>query len=591
MNNTQTAVGRNHTSVLAPQAAFTLINNHEALQRVWPTLSGPDSLAVDVETYGDRRGDALDPYKGEIRLLTLAKRGQPPFVIDLMEIGYECVDWPALFANREVIIHNAAFDGAWLLEKLHVKLKQVWCTLSAAKLLSNGDKSLHNDLGSVLERFLAIRVPKELGASDWGGLFLVESQVAYAANDVAHLHNLRDQLEINLQAMDLMQVFELEMRLVPIVLGMQAYGMPVCVKKLQGVLEAATAKRKSLEPKLSEYLGYWKNFNSYDQVKEAFGAIGISLEDTSESTLVPCSHPAASLLLQYREADMERRQAAALLAAVHDDGRIRCQFRSLGPETGRFASSGPNLQNIGNGPLRDCFKSLDEDRVLIIKDYEQVELRASAWIAQDPVMLEAFKRGDDLHTQTASAVLGKPKAEVTRDDRKLAKACNFGLVYGQRAKGFVGYVRDKFGIELTIEEAQGYIRQFFKLYEGLGRWHREAWQEAPGVTEGRTVLGRRRLLADDDPDWKRFQAQINYVVQGGCADALKTAMVLLADRLPQGAHLVATVHDEVILEAPRSIAQEVLNLTRDAMIEAFERLFPGMPVEVDGKVCNHWGEK
>jgi DNA polymerase I len=586
----RTAVGRDHCQAPESRRAFTFIDNPTVLADVWPQLIGHDGLSLDLETYGDYRDHALDPYRGEVRLLTVARRGQDPVVFDLKALGYRSADWPSLFEGREVIIHNAPFDAAWLLQKLNVRLPRVFCTLAGAKLLSNGDPDLRNDLGSVLDRFLSVSVVKELGGSDWGGLFLCESQLAYAARDVQHLHALRDELEVNLKAMGLWNVFRLEMQLIPTVIDVQAHGMPVCRQKLRDVLEAATAKRRSFEPGLKAHLGYWKNFNSYDQVRDAFAKVGVTLEDTSESTLVPCEHPAAKLLLKYREADMERRQAESLLAALHPDGRIHCQFKALGPETGRFASSGPNLQNIGNGPLRSCFVPA-EGNAFVVCDYSQIELRLGAWVSKDSAMLRAFESGEDLHTQTAAAVLGKPKADVTKEDRKLAKALNFGLLYGQQAKGFVRYVRDKFDLTLTEGQAKDYITEFFKLYEGLARWHRAARQAVSEVTEGRTVTGRRRLLTESDPDWKRFQARVNYVIQGGCADALKLAMVTLASKLPKEARIIATIHDEIVAECPRSLGEEVLRLTQAAMTNAFERLFPGLPVQVDGKVCSHWGEK
>jgi DNA polymerase I len=587
----RTAVGRDHCQAPKSRRAFTFIETPSALEAIWPKLIGHDALSLDLETYGDYREHALNHYRGEIRLLTVARRGQDPVVFDLQALGYRAADWPSLFDGREVIIHNAAFDAAWLLEKLHVRLPRVFCTLSAAKILSNGDRSLGNDLGAVLQRYLNVTVAKGLGASDWGGLFLIEGQLEYAAADVRHLHALRDELEVNLKSVGLWDVFGLEMQLLPTVIDVQAHGMPVCRQKLHDVLEAATAKRRTFEPGLKEHLGYWRNFNSYDQVRGAFAKVGVTLEDTSESTLVPCEHPAAKLLLQYREADMERRQAESLLAALHADGRIHCQFKALGPETGRFASTGPNLQNVGNGPLRSCFRPLDEEDVLVVCDYSQIELRLAAWVSQDSAMLRAFESGEDLHTQTAAAVLGKPKSEVTKEDRKLAKALNFGLVYGQQAKGFVRYVRDKFNITLTEEEAQKHRDAFFQLYQGLNSWHQDARQAAPGVTEGRTILGRRRLIAEDAPDWKRFQAQVNFVVQGGAAEALKTGMLGLAEKLPPEAQLIGTVHDELILQCPRKLAEEVLVITRCSMTDAFAKLFPGLPVGVDGKLCDHWGEK
>jgi DNA polymerase I len=594
MTNTmeRTAVGRDHSPAPVSRRAFTVIDDLPGLLRVWPALTdGYKPVALDLETYGDYPADALDPYRGDIRLLTVMPSGLAPVVFDLRALGYAAADWSELIRHREVLGHNLRFDGAWLLEKLGLRVPRMFCTMTAAKLLSNGTE-LRNDLGAVLERFLSVSVVKDQGASDWGGMFLTDDQLEYAANDVRHLPALHAELTVNLKEQGLLDVFDLEMVLLPTVIDMQHEGMFVSRPTLQTILDSATSLKRTFEPELKRHLGFWKNFMSYNQVRDAFGKIGVELPDTSFETLKPVEHPAAGVLLRYRAADMERRQAESLLKTVQTDGRIRCQFKPIGPETGRFASSDPNLQNVkAAGRLRSAFSTPDPGRCLVVADYSQIELRVAAHFSQDREMLGAFAAGIDLHTKTAASVLCKAPEEVTKADRKLAKGLNFGLTYGQGPKGFVKYMRNKFDTVLTLKEAEDYIAAFFNLYQGLAQWHRDAWEAAPRVTEGRTVTGRRRLIPEGEPNWKRFQAKINFVVQGSCADGLKLAMRDLHRKLPDQSKLIATVHDELLVECPRARAEEVLSITQDAMTTPFTRLFPGMPVRVDGKVCSHWGEK
>ena len=199
--------------------------------------------------------------------------------------------------------------------------------------------------------------------------------------------------------------------------------------------------------------------------------------------------------------------------------------------------------------------------------------------------------GKDLHTLTTATVLNKPAAEVTKADRQLAKAVNFGLLYGQSAAGLVRYARTTYGVELTEAAAAAIRRQFFKHYRGLAAWHRSARAKGSETREGRTVIGRRRLLGEDASDWERFQAQVNYVVQGSCADGLKYALVALATELPPEARIIGTVHDEILVECPREAAPTVLEGVRDAMLGACRRLFAGLPVEVEAKACETWGDK
>lgn len=572
--------------------AFELVSDPGALGRVWPDLHEPaGALALDLETYGDRLAEALDPYRGEIRLLTLRRPGTPPVIFDLKALGNRAADWAELFGSREVIGHHLHFDAAWLLEKLDVRLSNLFCTWSAAKLLSNGEARTSNALGPVLERFLGVAIPKALAVSDWGSLMLTEEQLGYAARDVTHLHALKDKLIEALTASGLMATFALEMALLPVVVDMEAAGMPVHREKLAQVLAEAETTRKGHQAALKELLGAGINLDSPKQLRAAFLALGVELPNTNEETLKTCPHPAARMVLAYRAAEVVRRQAGALLQSVTPAGRVHAAFNPLGTETGRFSSSDPNLQNIVRGPLRGCFGPNDPSRTLVVADYSQIELRVAAWLAGDQTMLQAFQAGRDLHTLTAATVLNKPAAEVTKADRQLAKAVNFGLLYGQSAAGLVRYARTTYGVELTEEAASRIRREFFKHYRGLAAWHRSARAKAAETLEGRTVIGRRRLLSQVASDWDRFQAQVNYVVQGSCADGLKYALVTLAAELAPEARIIGTVHDEILVECPREIAPAVLARVRGAMLGACRRLFDGLPVEVAARTCETWGDK
>ena len=206
-------------------------------------------------------------------------------------------------------------------------------------------------------------------------------------------------------------------------------------------------------------------------------------------------------------------------------------------------------------------------------------------------MLAALREGRDLHAATAAVVLGKKLSEITSADRQLAKVVNFGLLYGQSAKGLVTYAQTSYGVKLSLEEATSIRNRFFRHYKGLATWHREAWDKAASITEGRTLFGRRRLLGALASDWHRFQAQTNFVVSGTCADGLKLAMARLGAELPGEAQIVATVHDELIVDCPTRIAPGIKMLLVAVMQEEMEKLFPDLPIKVDAKVCNRWSEK
>jgi DNA polymerase-1 len=246
--------------------------------------------------------------------------------------------------------------------------------------------------------------------------------------------------------------------------------------------------------------------------------------------------------------------------------------------------------------LRSCFVPSARDRCLIVADYSQIELRIGAYFARDETMLAAFRAEDvlarDLHRVTAAAVLSKSVQDVTGDDRQLAKAVNFGFLYGQGAKGFQRYARTEYGIELSFEQAVELRDKFFARYVGLAQWHADAWQKAKnGVAEARTVFGRLLLAPAEASDWDRFQLQTSYRVSGSAADVIKTAMVKCPAILPSDVHMVATVHDELIFDSPCELAEYYKNLIKAGMEDSFRTLFTDVPIEVEAKVCGSWAEK
>jgi DNA polymerase I-like protein with 3'-5' exonuclease and polymerase domains len=229
---------------------------------------------------------------------------------------------------------------------------------------------------------------------------------------------------------------------------------------------------------------------------------------------------------------------------------------------------------------------------MVIADYSQIELRAAAAIAGEKKMIEAYARGDDLHKLTASAVLGKPLQDVTKEDRQLAKAVNFGLLYGQSAKGLARYAQTAYGVTITEEEARMMRRKFFDTYGSLRQWHGLSRVSAEkGVQEIRTISGRRRLIPPSATEWERFTALVNTPVQGGCADGLKQALVDLSSALPDGAKIISTVHDEIIVECSEAQAEAVRDLLPATMRNAMAALFPQVPIEVEANICRHWGDK
>ena len=303
-------------------------------------------------------------------------------------------------------------------------------------------------------------------------------------------------------------------------------------------------------------------------------------------------HEFIAALRNYRKASKLASTYGAgwLENGYHQAGHIYASWRQLRAATGRMACDHPNLQNIPrSGPLRSYIRA-PERRVFVIANYSQIELRIAAKISGDKEMLSAYIEGRDFHTLTAQSLTGKE--EVRRDERKLAKAVNFGLLYGMGAKELRIYAFKSYGLEMSVEEASLYRRRFFETYPGLKRWHereRQAWLR--GDTETRTLTGRRRM------DVEKLTDCLNAPVQGTGADSLKLALALLWERRDEcaGAVPVLVCHDEVVVECDAEQVTDVKVWLEKAMIEGTEAVLNStnevdVPVEVEARMVRSWGE-
>jgi DNA polymerase I-like protein with 3'-5' exonuclease and polymerase domains len=560
-------------------------------------------LALDLETCGEVRvsrrgtpkisasGEALNPWKGEIRLVTIADGKGAVGSFDLRE-GPLPEEIRAGLERCPLIIHNACFDLLFLKVRLGIVPTKVFCTMTASRLLTPS-RSVSHSLGATLERYLGVKLAKEHGGSDWGAFMLTAGQLAYAHDDLRYLHRLEATLRAELENSGLEEIFSLETNLIPIVVAMEHHGFAADCPKLEEMRKNAALKAAQLAGALRDKFNLpTLNPDSPSQLLEAFKATGIELAGSDETTLSATLDERARLILDYRAQAKLEDSIKGLLKVAGSGGRIHARFSPTGALSGRFSSKGPNLQNVTRGALRSCFVPSAPDRCLIVADYSQIELRIGAHFAGDQAMLKAFRAKKDLHRATAAAVLSKPLGEITKDDRQLAKAVNFGFLYGQGAKGFQQYARTEYGIVLSLEEATELRDKFFARYVGLAKWHQEAWEKAQkGISEARTPMGRL-LLAQGDRDWDTFQVHTNYVVQGSAADIVKLAMVKTVAVLPSDVHLAATVHDELIFDAPRQEALQYQGIITAAMKDAFTEVFgPDVPIEVEAKVVSNWGEK
>jgi DNA polymerase-1 len=297
-------------------------------------------------------------------------------------------------------------------------------------------------------------------------------------------------------------------------------------------------------------------------------------------------HPIAAKVLEYRQlAKLKGTYVDALPALIRPDtGRLHTSFNQAGAATGRLSSSNPNLQNIPirtelGREIRAAFVPR-EGWLLVVADYSQIELRLLAHMSRDPVLVEAFRNGEDIHTRTAAEVFGVAPLMVTPDLRRNAKAVNFGIIYGLSAFGLSGQ------LGIPQSEAQSYIKSYFERYAGVRKFIDDTIAEVRKTGVTRTLFGRRRPIPDiasRNPNARGFaeRTAVNTPLQGTAADLIKLAMIRidreLRSRGLQTAMLLQ-VHDELLFETPPAEIDEVSKLVKHEM-ESVYRL--EVPLVVD----------
>src|SRR6516225_11848845 len=276
-----------------------------------------------------------------------------PWLIDLNATGYGLGELGKVLEAAEIIGHSMKFDALWLGRKCNVHLVKMIDTSSASRILSNGDSKLVNRLGEVADRYLGIELRKDRGRSDWGAPTLLAEQIQYAAEEVEHLHALKEKLDVELNAAGLMGIFRLEMDLLPVVVEMELIGFCVDRKKLEELAAEATRKRDQTAQTVNKLLGRRElNLDAPAQLLEALQGLGIALKNTNENSLLECRHPVAGAILEYRKWKKLKEDVESRINEIRPDGRIHCEFNPLGTDTGRFSSSQPNMQNVTPGAIR-----------------------------------------------------------------------------------------------------------------------------------------------------------------------------------------------------------------------------------------------
>src|SRR5918992_3848324 len=475
---------------------YRLITDAGELPGIAQSLAEAEAVGADIET------TALDPREGKTRLLQLATPDET-FVVDVFAVGGLSPLKGVLEDGPIKAFHNSKFDHQFLLSEHGISLSPLFDTMLAAQLLDGGDYRASYALEAVAERYLDEAVDKSERRADWSGE-LGRAQLEYAARDAAILLPLRERLAEKLEEEDLDYISGVEFAAVATIAGMELAGVKLDVARWKELEKTVRERRDRAAEHLESFfpapegvlplegLGPRLNLNSPKQITDAFRTLGIELPDTKVWTLLKIDHPAARLLLEYRE--LQKKLGTYLETYpnfVHPKtGRIHANFLQCRVPTGRLACTAPNIQQVPHeDEFRRCFVA-EEGDVLVIADYSQIELRILAEVSDDPGFVRAFQEGEDLHRVTAATMFGVKRDEVTRDQRSAAKRINFGLAYGRGAKSLSAQ------LGTDEERARALIDEYFANYPKVQRYLQSTASKAMKTRTLRTLSGRVRKFGD-----------------------------------------------------------------------------------------------
>jgi DNA polymerase I len=462
-------------------------------------------------------------------------------------------------------------------------------------------------LDEVLRRYASAELPAD-GAAPEGQLDLEGSTVSAAQRTGRYALAVDRLIEPLTQALDHQALRalndEIEVPLVRVLAHMEHAGVGVDADELRGLRDRLNAEVDDLRQQVYDDAGTEFNVNSTPQLREIlFDKLGLTPQkrtktgfstDASSLEKLAGQHPIIEHLLAYREVEKLRSTYGdGLLAEVADDGRIHATFNQTVARTGRLSSDQPNLHNI---PVRsEIGREFRRAFVpapgceLLVADYNQIELRCIAHLAQDPGLIESFRSGRDIHTETASRIFGVEPDAVTIDQRSKAKMVSYGLAYGMEAYGL--------GQRLNIatEEAALILAAYFEAFPSVKEYMERTVAEARerGYTE--TLFGRRRQIPElSSPNYRIRQAgerqAMNAGIQGLAADIFKVALVRLTAALEDSqmdSQLILQVHDEVLLDVPPAEHDRAAKVVVDTMTGAVDL---SVPLEVNLAFGPSWAD-
>lgn len=603
--------------------AFEYITAQTRAEEVLLLLNNETAIAVDIEA------NSLDPYTGDLLMVQLGN-DKISYLFDARTIDFtklplfkEILEDP----KKLKLLQNGKFDYKYLKVKFGIEITNIYDTFLAEAVLNAG-KRLRNGLGATAKRYFPdAPIDKSLQISFAGmprDKSFTPDQLRYGAVDTLILFPIMKKQLPLLQHHEVLKIAKLEFACTTVVGNMELAGMYVNTKKWRGALRKLEKAREELGAEIQEMVRpYYQtsqldlfggmadviNLSSPSQLLDLFNnKLGLEMESTGSQALKNANHPVAAKLLEYRGYDkLLSSFGERLLEKINPKTkRVHPDFLQAATDTGRFACSNPNIQQIPRNseqaPFRECINP-EPGYKLVVADYSGFEMRILANESGDEQMIRVLNEGLDMHSYTASLMFDLPYTEDFKKKyplkRQMAKPIGFGLMYGMGAMGLKSSLLIQAGVEIPVEEAEDLMKRYFKSYPSVEAWLNKQAKDAIEKGFSVTPAGRKRWYIKPDktdPEYRRKVSSIqrqakNHPIQGTNADVIKYALVFVQDRIKKDnydAKIVLTVHDEIGCEVREDQAQEFSEVLQSEMIRAGEMFIDKVPVISDPFVGDVW---
>ncbi len=602
-----------------PKVIYQMVTSQTELDGLIAKLKGVEEFSIDLET------TAINPIQAEIVGIVISIKPHEAYYIPIL---HTLLGAPNLLPQADVLARLRPFleDAKFrkigqnikydlkVFKRHGVNLKGIAFDTMIASALLHPASSSHglDELAFTHLNHQMIPIKNLIGTGskqitmDGVPLPLITE---YACEDADIALQLKRKFEPELETEGLTAIFrDIEMPLIPVLAEMELLGIKVDGGTLKDLSNEFQLRLDGYMDSIYEAAEQEFNINSPKQLGEILfeqlnlpknltrkTKTGYSTDVRVLERLAP-HHPLPELILEYRSfAKLKSTYTDALVGLINPDtGRIHTSFHQAVARTGRLSSSDPNLQNVPvrtaeGREIRRAFVANDDDHVLIVADYSQIELRILAHLSGDEHLREAFQRDVDIHAQSASLIFGVPQDDVNADMRRQAKTMNYGIIYG------IGAFRLSNELKIGFDDAQKLIDNYFETYAGVREYFDRVVASAYETGYVTTLLGRRCYVPEihaPDRNTQEFgkRVAINAPMQGTAAELIKLAMLKIHDYLTRSGmrtKMLLQVHDELVFEAPTS-EQEAVMAEIKRLMENACRL--DVPVKVDIHAGPNWLE-